>query len=179
MAMVGPTRDQFLSHVHQGLIHPDPDPPKGSPTKSTQRFRWRELLPWDVEAEARVYWDSLGEDQKTARLTVTPGLWEVVQLLLENYRQPWTSELSLRLPFENAFQIPHNIAINDASDVHAEIWTEGSRLDPQPIAKADFIMVYNGQLCGVIELKTWWKVTEADIEEVREGTKAGRVSELF
>jgi hypothetical protein len=55
--MVGPTRVEFLSHVHQGLIHPDPDPPKGSPAKSTQRSRWRELLPWDC---ANIYVVDLG-----------------------------------------------------------------------------------------------------------------------
>ena len=30
-------------------------------------------------------------------------------------------------------------------------------------------MVYDGKLYGLIELKTWWKVTEAEIEQVRRG----------
>jgi hypothetical protein len=171
-SMTAPTRDEFLSHVHQGLVHPDTGPKKkkGSPTKSTQRYRWRELLPWDIETESHAYWDALSDDQKTAPLGVPPIYWDVIQLQLDKYRQPLTSEPGLRVPFSNAFQIPHNIAIEDAGDAHAEMWTEGSQPDPQPVANADFIMVYDGKLCGLIELKTWWKVTEAEIEEVRQGT---------
>lgn len=60
------------------------------------------------------------------------------------------------------------IAIRGASDVHAEMWTEGSRLEKPPIGKANFILVYDGKLTGVIDLKTWWKVTEAQIEDVFE-----------
>lgn len=171
--MTSPTRNEFLNHVHQELVHPEPDKEKkkGSPTKSTQRCRWRELLPWDVEADARVYWEALSDDEKNAILAVLPGYWEFVQHQLNNYQQPITSEPSLRLPFSIAFQLPHNTAIKDAGDMHAEMWTEGSHPEPQPLANADLIMVYDGKLCGVIELKTWWKVTEADIEEVRQGNR--------
>jgi hypothetical protein len=121
--MASPTRDEFLSHVHQELVHPESNPAKkkGSPTKSTQRYRWRQLLPWDVEAEAHAYWDALSDDQKTAMVGVSPGYWEFVQLQLNKYRQPLTSEPVLRVPFSNAFQTPHNIAIEDAGDVHAEM----------------------------------------------------------
>ena len=169
--MALPTRDEFLSHMHQALVRPETDPnkKKGSPTKSTQRYRWRELLPWDVEAEARAYWDALTDDQKTATVGVPHNYWDVVQHQLDQYRQPLTSEPSLRVPFSNAFQTPHNTAIAGAGDVHAEIWIEGSQPDPQPVGNADFLMVYDGKLCGLIELKTWWKVTEAEIEEVRQG----------
>ena len=170
--MASATRDEFLSHVHHELVHPEPDSKqkKGSPTKSTQRYRWRELLLWDIEAEALAYWHALGDDQKTATLAVMPGYWDFVQLQLDNYNQPLTSEPGLRFPFGNAFQVPHNIAIKAAGDVHAEMWTEGSQPDPQPVANADFLMVYDGKLCGLIELKTWWKVTEAEIDQVRQGT---------
>jgi hypothetical protein len=170
-SMTVPTRDEFLNYVHRGLTHSNTDPKKSSPTKSTQRYRWRQLLPWDVEAEARGYWDALGEDQKTAALAVMPGYWDFVQVQLDGYTQPLTSESRLRIPFGNAFQIPHNLAIRGAGDAHAEMWTEGAQPDPQPLANADLIMVYDGKLCGLVELKTWWKVTEAEIEEVRQGTK--------
>ena len=168
--MDDPTRDEFLNHVHQELAHPDIEPEKGSPTKSTQRYRWRELLPWDVEAEARAYWEAVSEDDKTAILPVA-GYWGIAQLQLDSFSQQLTSEPGLRVPFSNAFQTPHNIAIHGAHDVHAEMWTEGSQSDPQPVANADLIIVYDGKVCGVIELKTWWKVTEVEIEEVRQGKK--------
>ena len=170
--MSAPTRDEFLSHVHQKLVSPPIQNPtkKGSPTKSTQRYRWRNLLPWDVEAEARVYWDALGDDQKNAIVDVMPGYWDFVQQQLEAYSQPFTSEPSLRVPFSNAFQTPHNTAIRGTGDAHAQIWIEGSQLEEQAVGNADFLMVYDGKLCGLIELKTWWKVTETEIDEVRPGT---------
>ena len=168
-SMASPTRDEFLSHVHARLVNPSGDPAPGSPTKSTMRYRWRELLQWDVETEAEAYWDGLADNDKNARLAVRPTYWEVVQDQLDSFTQPFSSEPTLRVPFSTALQIPHNIAIRDASDVHAEMWTEGSRLDTPPIGNADFIMVYDGKLTGLIELKTWWKVTEAEIEQVRTG----------
>jgi len=167
--MAATTRDEFLSHVHQGLVHHETDGKKGSPTKSTQRYRWRQLLPWDVEADARAYWDALSDDERTASVGVAPGYWDFVQQQLDDYSQPLTSEPSLRVPFSNAFQTPHNRAIRGAGDIHAAMWSEGSQPEPQPLANADCIMVYDGKLCGLIELKTWWKVTEAEIEQVRQG----------
>ena len=53
-----PTREEFLDHVHQPLTRHEDDR-TGSPTKSTMRYRWRELRDWDVEADARDYWNSL------------------------------------------------------------------------------------------------------------------------
>ena len=96
--MDDPTRDEFLNHVHQELAHPDIEPEKGSPTKSTQRYRWRELLPWDVEAEARAYWEAVSEDDKTAILPVA-GYWGIAQLQLDSFSQQLTSEPGLRVPF--------------------------------------------------------------------------------
>ena len=140
---------------------------KGSPTKSTQRYRWRELLPWDVEAEARAYWDALSEDRKDRHRCLWPDTGRL-------YSSSWTAILNHLLPnpgCESHSVMPSKFLITlrfeALSDVHAEMWTEGSQPDPQPLANADFIMVYDGKLCGLIELKTWWKVTEAEIEEVR------------
>jgi hypothetical protein len=89
---------------------------------------------------------------------------------LSRFTQPFASEPTLLVPFSNADHTPDNIAIRGASDVHAEMWTQGSRPDQPPIGNTDFIMVYDGKLIGLIELKTLWKVTEAEIEEVRAGT---------
>jgi hypothetical protein len=175
--MTSPTRNEFLSHVHPRLVNPTGDPAPGSPTKSTMRYRWRELLQWDVEADAQSYWDNLADDDKNTRLAVRPGYWDFVQDQLDSFTQPFTSEPTLRVPFSTALQLPHNVAIRGASDIHAEMWTEGSHLDTPPIGNADFIMVYDGKLTGLIELKTWWKVTEAEIEEVRAGPR--RKVQLF
>jgi hypothetical protein len=86
--MTGPTRDEFLNYVHRELAHPathanaETEPKKGSPTKSTQRCQWPELLPWDVEAEALAYWQTLSEDEKTAVLPLA-GYWGFTQTQLD------------------------------------------------------------------------------------------------
>jgi hypothetical protein len=167
--MTGTTRDEFLEHIHEPLVNPNGDPPKGSPTKSTTRYRWRTLQHWDVETDANAYWEGLPNDDKLSNLQVRPGYWDSVESQLDDSLQPRDSESTLRLPFSIAYRLPHNRAIQGASDAHAEVWDEGSRLRPSPIGNADFLFVYNGKLAGVIELKAWWKVTEDEIEEVKAG----------
>jgi hypothetical protein len=157
----------FLDHIHELLVNPDGDPPKGSPTKSTTRCRWKTLRHWDVEADATAYWEGLPDADKTGRLGVHPAYWEVMQLTTKSGGQPRSSEHALIVPFSNAYSTPHNLAIQGASDAHAEVWDEGSRLQSSPIGNPDFLLVYDGKLTGAIELKTWWKVTEDEIEEVR------------
>src|SRR5579859_1807700 len=167
--MASPTRDEFLSYVHAPLVNRDGDPKPGSPTKSTMRYRWHELRHWQVEVDAQSYWDATPDDDKTQTVDVPPAYWSVIEHQLRTFSQPLTSEPTLKVPFANALQIPHNTAIPGASDAHAEIWAEGSKLAIQPIGNADFIMVHDGKLTGIIELKTWWKVTTTEIEDVRTG----------
>ena len=167
--MASPSRDEFLSYVHAPRRNPDGDPPRGSPTKSTMRYRWRELRPWAFEQEAREYWDGLPNEDKAQMLPVAPGFWDVIENVLRSYVQPLMSEPALKHPFNIAFLTSHNLAIQGAGDAHAEMWAEGSRLAKEPLGNADFIMVHDGKLGGLIELKTWWKVTDAEIEDVRAG----------
>ena len=53
--------------------------------------------------------------------------------------------------------------------MQAQMWTEGSgtQLAKPPIAPSDFLFVHDGKLTGIIELKCWWKVTEAQFEAVK------------
>jgi hypothetical protein len=166
--MASPTREEFLNYVHTPLANPQGDPPTGSPTKSTMRYRWRELRDWDIEADAIAYWDGLPDHDKHARL-VAAGYWEVVRMQLDGFDQPFSSESNLRDPFGNAFRAPHNLAVQRSSDVHAKMWSEASVLDESPIGNADFLFVYDNKLTGIIELKTWWKVNQTQFEEVKAG----------
>jgi hypothetical protein len=99
------------------------------------------------------------------------GYWGIAQLQVDSDFEEFASEPRLRAPFNAAFKHPHNLAIRSASDEHAEMRSEGSKFAQPPIAKADYFMVYDGEICGLVELKTWWKVTEAEIEEVRSGSQ--------
>ena len=164
------TREEFLSYVHTPLSNPQGDPAPGSPTKSSMRYRWRELHDWDVEADANEYWNAMSDGDKQARLSRVPP-WEVVCMMLDSFTQPFTSESTLRYPFGTAFRSTHNLAIQGASDAHAEIWGEDSSgLYEPPIGNSDLMFVYNNRLAGIIELKTWWKVTQEQIAEVKAGT---------
>jgi hypothetical protein len=164
--MAAQSREEFLSQVHQPRSN---NAGPGPPTKSTIRYRWRELRHWAVEEEFREYWEALSAEDKAQAIHARPGYWDFVDDQLRSYRQPSTSESTLKFPFISVFQLPHSVAIEGAGDAHAEIWTEGSRLAKQPLGNADFLMVYDGKLAGAIELKMWWKVNDAEIEDVRAG----------
>ena|SRR2546423_6022677 len=41
-----------------------------------------------------------------------------------------------------------------------------------------FVMVYDGKLTGLIELKTWWNVTNAEIDDVRAGSPSLSISTI-
>jgi len=167
--MASPTRDEFLGYVHQPRRNRDGDPLPGSPTKSTTRYRWRELRGWDVERDATAYLADLPDADKTQTLDVPPAFWSTIEHLLRISGRHLTAEATLKVPFSNAFRDPLNTAIEGASDAHAEMWSEGSRLAKEPVGNADFIMVYEGKLTGLVELKTWWNVTNAEIDDVRAG----------
>jgi hypothetical protein len=165
--MASPTRDEFLSHVHAQLVNRNGDRQSGSPTKPTTRYRWRELRHWDIEGETQSYWNALPDDDKTRTVDVPLGYWKAIEHQLQSLSQP---ESTLEVLFNNAIQNPHNTAIQGASDAHAEICTDRrSKLAMKPIRRPDFIMVYDGKLTGIIELKTWLKVTATEIEDVRAG----------
>jgi hypothetical protein len=132
------------------------------------RYRWRELRDWDFEAEGNTYWGGMSEGDKQSRLTRVPP-WEVVRIMLANIVEPFTSEPSLHDPFVTAFRIPHNGAIQGASDAHAEIRSAVSGLHEPPIGNSDLVFVYDNKLTGIIELKTWWNVTEQQIAQVKSG----------
>ena len=171
--MASPTREEFLRYAHGPLSNPDGDPSSGSPTKSTMRYRWRELQHWDIELEARDYWAAVPIHDKQATLSrVRPGFWDDMREDLEDVREPFKSEASLLAPFAIAFRIGHNRAIRGASDQHAEMRSETGGLDGDPVVgNSDLVFVHQNKLVGIVELKTWWKVTESEINQVKSGNK--------
>jgi hypothetical protein len=84
------------------------------------------------------------------------------------FMTPRMSEHALTNPFINAYINLHNKAIEGASDAHAEVLDDGSLLELSPVANPDFFYIYDGKLTGIIELKTWWKVTENEVEEFKD-----------
>lgn len=76
------------------------------------------------------------------------------------------TELQLRQPFETQYVHPHNIAAcgMGAAHSHAQIAMFSSEygLAGEP----DYLFIYNGIVCGIIEMKTFWKVSRESVEEV-------------
>jgi hypothetical protein len=168
--MTSPTREEFLNYVHQPLSR-DGDGGTGSPTKSTMRYRWRELQDWDIEADARDYWNDLPVADKQTRVVTRVSHWDSVLHFFDVNRTPYASESSLRDPFVAAYLNGHNLAIRGAADAHAEMWAavDAASLEEPPVGNADFAFVYNRKLVGIVELKPWWKVDQAQIDDVKAG----------
>lgn len=163
-----PTREEFVSYVHQPLPNGGTG---GSPTKSALRYRWRELRDWDVEADARTYWEGMPSSDKNGVLNhVHSAYWSVTESNLAAFMEPFTAESTLRDPFSTAYRGPHNLAIVGAGDRHAVMRIGVGSLEIVPLSSPDLIFVYEGQLAGIVELKTWWKVDETQINDVRAGT---------
>ena len=100
---------------------------------------------------------------------VDSSFWTTIQSLLEAFMEPFTAEPTLRAPFSTAYQGPHNIAIVRASDGHAVMRIGVGSLEIVPLSNPDLIFVYQGQLADIVELKTWWKVDETQVNDVRAG----------
>ena len=159
------TREQFLGHIHvplQTTARPS------SPTKSTYRVRWRQLSEWnDFILDARTYWDDLPDTQKSAVLTgVPPNYWDVLVGTLADIAPSVTQEPHLGTPFAVLYSAPHNKAINGAVDDHARITTQ---LPPTTVGQPDGCFEYDDRLTGIIELKSFWNLTERTILEVLQG----------
>jgi hypothetical protein len=89
-----------------------------------------------------------------AAVVTRVSYWDSVLEYFDANRTSYTSELSLRGPFEAAYLNAHNHAIKDSSDAHAEMWTAADiiGLEEPPVNSADFIFVYSKKLvtarCG-------------------------------
>lgn len=77
-----------------------------------------------------------------------------------------TQEQDLGIPFINLYSLSHNLPIPGSNDDHARITP---RCPANIIGDPDCCLKLNDQLVGIIELKTFWKVTETTILEVLEG----------
>ena len=101
------------------------------------------------------------------------GYMMTIPVLLDMMPAPAT-ELQLRQPFETQYVHPHNIAVCGvgAAQAHAKIavFSPEYSLAGEP----DYLFVYNGIVCGVIEMKTFWKVSKESVEEVLNGKRPVR-----
>jgi len=159
------TREQFLSQVHPPL---DSLGQPSSPTKSVFRVRWRELSEWnDFVSGASTYWSNLPNEEKSHVLPrVSSGYWEQQYETLTDSASSASQEPHLVTPFALLYSAPHNKAIVGSSDDHARILTQ---VPSNTVGQPDGSLQFDNQLSGIIELKSFWNLTETTILEVLQG----------
>jgi hypothetical protein len=80
-----------------------------------------------------------------------------------------TSEREICPIFDTLFNVPHNIAASvDVAHFHCAIKSGAAQY--QSIGDPDYIFEFGGALVGIVEVKTFWKVTKESIDEILEGS---------
>jgi hypothetical protein len=139
-----------------------------SPTKSTTRVRWLKLHEWtSLPIDLYTYFSGLAVEEMLAKVATSnyrTGMDE---------RRPEanpTDELTLAQWLTESFTYLHNrVTIpHGAAHPHAKI------VIPAPqflqAGKVDYVFACNRRACGVMELKTFWKVTSEQIDQVIDGS---------
>jgi hypothetical protein len=160
------TRAEFLTHVHPPLQNPGGNPLPSSSTKSTFRVHWRELREWtSFQSDAIDYWNDLDNHDKNAILPlIDPNYWAVVRSQIR--RRRLRTEPQLTTPFDVLYATPHNEAIFGASDDHAQLELSAPQ---SSLGQPDASFEIDDNLVGVVEIKTFWNITQQLIDEVLEG----------
>ena len=141
----------------------------GSPTISTTRVRWQRLAEWrTLMTEVMEYIRNLSPEELRARVASADYRSSANEELEETAEA--TDESTLRPWIKSIFFFPHNVASRPVAAVnaHAKIFEASAARYPQA-GKCDYLFVHNNTICGVVELKTFWKVTPAQIDEVISG----------
>ena len=100
-----------------------------------------------------------------------PFLIRTIPLYLSLIAPP-TNEWHLHGIFDILFAMPHNI-VASLTVSHFRT-TIQARAKYQPISDPDYIFEFNGNLVGIIEVKTFWKVSTESIDEVLQGSPTVR-----
>lgn len=159
------TREQLLTHVHQPLQNIGQ---RTSPTKSTYRVRWREIREWaDFVPEAQEYWGGLDDTEKNQVVRGThTHYWDSLSHSLTSAMPDVRREGHLLFPFTLQYSVPHNDAIAGAHDDHARI---SASIPDVVIGQPDACFQHDDKIGGLIEIKTFWNLTNESIIEVIQG----------
>ena len=139
-----------------------------SPTLSTARARWANLTEWtSLPKDIATFWQSLSQEELAA--IVDPNNYMGTRLGILALLPAPTSEGQLHLPLNALFSFPHNFAANSLGAAHPHAQITVFAHEYGLVGDPDFLFVYNGSPVGIIELKTFWKVTAQMIDEVLYG----------
>ena len=90
-----------------------------------------------------------------------------MESLLQRTARRFRREPHLITPFTVAYSGPHNEAISGASDDHASLETA---LPEDIVGTPDGYFENYDKVTGIVEIKTFWNVTEQRIDEVLQST---------
>ena len=141
-----------------------------SPTLSTSRVRWQSIVRWTaIQQDFNTHWQSLTQEELGAVVDQRNYMVTLPQILAV-LPEP-TSKLQLRQPFELQYVYPHNFAAGGSGTVHSHAQITVFSGEYGLAGEPDYLFVYDGTVCGVIEMKTFWKVSAQSIEEVLNGKR--------
>ena len=136
-----------------------------SPTLSSTRTRWTQLLEWTTfSTDFQTFWNLLPTHEKNETLFTAENLRFYNDTVLANLPRP-TNEDMLSQHLDARYTQPHNWT---KTQNHAEIIRrdDGYAL----VGKPDYLFVAHNTafraLYAVMELKTFWKVSADNIMEV-------------
>jgi hypothetical protein len=138
-----------------------------SPTLSTHRARWHTLQHWSNFPQGfDAFWSQVG-NAELSTIVDLPRYIDSIPIVLNVTARP-TSERQLYPIFDSLYKIPHNLAASgNVSHFHSTIQVGAAEY--RPIDDPDYIFEFNGALVGIIEMKTFWKVSKESIDAVIEG----------
>lgn len=172
-------RKEILDSVNTPMPPPKYKQSKtGSPTLSTTRVRWQQLTEWtSLNSETLSYLQSLPPEEFFAR--VVNGDYRAAADLVLSMKVEPGDESSLRPWVDNIYFFAHNIAAKPvaAAHPHAKILEAVPAQFPHA-GKCDYLFVHEGRPCGVVELKTYWKVTPKEIDEVLDGNWVYNIADV-
>ena len=140
-----------------------------SPTLSSHRARWYSLEQWATFLyDFNTFWSQVTDAELSTVVDQFRYISSIPALVAANMTALPTSERELYPIFDTIYKLPHNFAASlNVSHFHATIQT--GAIQYQPIGDPDYIFEFGGCLVGIIEVKTFWKVTPQSIDEVIEG----------
>jgi hypothetical protein len=138
-----------------------------SPTTSPFRVRWSEIYEWtSLPYDITDYMNNLTAGELAT--IVDPG--RLMVTLANLIISLATKEEHLKRPLDRYYWTTHELAAqpDGATHVHAKVEVPGGEhaLTGDP----DYIFLHDDYAVGIIELKTFWKVTPQTIDEVLNGS---------
>ena len=86
----------------------------------------------------------------------------------------YSREQHLSSPFQLLYVGPHNRATQGATDEHAFLTTN---ISDSIVGQPDGSFAWEDNLVGVVEIKTFWNITQETIDQVLQGSSSSDATE--